>query len=55
MPRVSPFYSTRPGETVHHDNDRCTEGDNIEQHYLARGTGGRPLCSHCQRLDREGK
>jgi hypothetical protein len=24
--KVAPFHSTRPGETVHHDNDKCTEG-----------------------------
>jgi hypothetical protein len=55
MPQVAPFYSTRPGETVHHDNSACTEGDNIETYYKASGTGGKPLCKHCQRLDNEGK
>lgn len=55
MPRKYPWHSTRKGETVHHDNTNCTEGDNIESYYLAQGTGGRPLCAHCQRLDAAGR
>jgi len=50
MAKVSPFHSTRTGETVHHNNDSCTEGNNIEDRYKASGTGGRPLCAHCARL-----
>jgi hypothetical protein len=50
MTKVAAFHSTRPGETVHHNNDACTEGNNIEKKYLAGGTGGRPLCHHCARL-----
>jgi len=53
--KTEPWHSKRPGETVHHDNTQCTEGNNIEKYYLAQGTGGRPLCKHCDRLDREGK
>jgi hypothetical protein len=53
--KVAPFHSSRPGETVHHDNNRCTEGNNIESYYKKSGTGGRPLCKHCERLDAEGK
>lgn len=53
--KLAPWHSKRPGETVHHDNNKCTEGNNIEKHYLASGTGGRPLCKHCQKLDSEGK
>jgi hypothetical protein len=56
MPKVAPWHSTRPGERVYHDNTACTEGNNIERHYLARGTGlGRTPCHHCKRLDDEGK
>ncbi len=55
MTKKAPWHSTRPGETVHHDNDKCTEGNNIEAHYLAQGTGGRPLCAHCKRLDDAGE
>jgi phenylacetate-coenzyme A ligase PaaK-like adenylate-forming protein len=55
MPKVAPFHSTRPGEDRHHDNDQCTEGNNIERHYWASGTGGKPLCHRCKVLDEEGK
>lgn len=55
MPKVAPFHSTRPGEDRYHDNSACTEGNNIEQHYWKSGTGNRPLCAHCSRLDSEGK
>jgi hypothetical protein len=55
MPKKYPWHSTRPGETVHHDNTLCTEGNNIESYYLKPGTGGRPLCKHCARLDAEGR
>jgi hypothetical protein len=54
MPKTFPWYSTRVGETVHHDNTVCTEGNNIESYYRAKGTGGRPLCKHCARLDQQG-
>jgi hypothetical protein len=50
MAKVSPYHSTRTGETVHHNNDRCTEGNNIEKKYLAAGTGGHPLCHRCAGL-----
>jgi hypothetical protein len=56
MTKVAPFHSTRPGETKYHNNNKCTEGNNIEKHYLAQGTGGRTtLCAHCARLNAEGK
>lgn len=51
MSKVSPFHSTKPGaRSVYHDNDKCTEGNNIERQNLASGTGGRPRCEHCVRL-----
>jgi hypothetical protein len=46
--RVAPFHSIR--QTVHHDNNRCTEGNNIEPRYRRSGTGGKPKCDHCKRL-----
>ncbi len=55
MPKVAAFHSTKPGTTVHHNNSTCTEGNNIERHYLASGTGGHPLCQHCSRLNSQGK
>lgn len=55
MPTVYPWYSIRKGETKHHNNTRCTEGNNIESYNRRQGTGGLPLCNHCARLNAEGK
>lgn len=52
MAKVAPFHSTKDSDRkVHHDNNKCTEGNNIERRYLASGTAGRPKCEHCQRLN----
>ena len=53
MPRVAPVYSIK--QSVHHNNSRCTERNNIERENLRAGTGGKPLCQHCKRLNAEGK
>lgn len=51
MATVPPYHSTKPNTSnVHHNNNGCTEGNNIERMYLASGTAGRPLCDHCKRL-----
>lgn len=51
MAKVSPFHSVKPNTSnVYHDNDKCTEGNNIESQYRRSGTGGRPRCAHCNRL-----
>ena len=51
MSKVSPFHSKKPGaRNVHHDDNKCTEGNNIETENRVSGTGGRPKCEHCQRL-----
>lgn len=48
MAKVSPWHSVdRP---VHHNNTACTEGNNIEPEKRREGTGGKPLCDHCERL-----
>jgi hypothetical protein len=49
MSKVSPWHSVK--ENVHHDNNQCTEGNNIENVNRREGTGGKPLCAHCSRLD----
>jgi len=52
MAKVAPFHSVKPNTPqVYHNNDACTEGNNIEKENLRSGTGGRPLCHHCARLD----
>jgi len=49
--KVSAFHSAKPNtKNVYHNNDKCTEGNNIEKYYLRTGTAGRPLCEHCARL-----
>ncbi len=47
--RKSPWHSIK--QNVHHDNPRCTEGNNIETENLRQGTGGKPLCHHCAKFD----
>lgn len=49
MAKVSPFHSSKQKD-VYHDNDRCTEGNNIERKYKTQGTGGLPKCSRCKTL-----
>jgi hypothetical protein len=46
--KTSPFHS--PKQPVHHNNTSCTEGNNIERENWRSGTGGKPLCKHCQIL-----
>ncbi len=53
--KVPPFHSTLSGTKVHHDNNKCTEGNNIEARFKKEGTGNLPLCEHCKRLNAEGK
>jgi hypothetical protein len=51
MGKVPAFHSKREADPkVYHDNDRCTEGNNIERQNRVSGTGGRPRCKHCDRL-----
>jgi hypothetical protein len=51
MAKVSAFHSKlNTDRKVHHDNNACTEGNNIESRNRESGTGGRPKCEHCQRL-----
>jgi hypothetical protein len=39
------------GET-YHNNTACNTGSNIEPRYLRQGTGGKPLCRECDRLNK---
>lgn len=50
MGKVSPFHSNLSGTVGHHNDNKCTEGNNIEPMNRVHGTGGLPLCSHCARL-----
>jgi len=53
MPKVAPFHSEK--ESHHHDNNKCAPGSVIPPVNRRPGTGGKPLCKDCERLDREGK
>ena len=46
--KVAPFHARL--SNVHHNNDRCTEGNNIERWNRLPGNGGKPLCHNCARL-----
>ena len=48
--KVNPFHSKLPGTNRYHDNNQCTEGNNIEKGNRVSGTGGHPKCEHCKRL-----
>ena len=37
--KVAPFHSKLPGTDVHHDDDSCTVGNNIESYNRVSGTG----------------
>lgn len=51
MAKVAAFHSKRESDRkVYHNNDKCTEGNNIETYNKVAGTGGRPLCNHCSKL-----
>lgn len=49
MAKVSPFHSKKQKD-VYHDNDGCTEGNNIEPENKVSGTGGLPKCNRCKQL-----
>ena len=54
MAKVAPTYSIEPGRDVYHNNNQCTERNNIETRNLRQGTDGRRLCAHCARLNAAG-
>jgi len=53
--RVNSFYSIRKDLKVYHNNNKCTEGNDIEPKNFKHGTAGRRLCERCKKLNREGK
>ncbi|MES2373779.1 MAG: hypothetical protein V4557_14460 [Bacteroidota bacterium] len=55
MAKVPATHSARPGETVYHNNDKCTERNNIESYNVRQGEGGKKLCAHCAKLNSEGR
>lgn len=56
MSKVAAFHSKKEhARNVYHDNNKCTEGNNIEAQYRRPGTDGRPRCEHCTDLAKQGK
>ena len=53
MSRVNPIHAK--DSNVYHNNNKCTERNNIERRNVKQGTGGKQLCDHCRRLNYEGK
>lgn len=53
MAKTNPWHSVKDG-TKHHNNTACTEGNNIEPENRREGTGNKPLCDHCKRLNQGG-
>jgi hypothetical protein len=49
MPRTRLWHSAK--EDHHHDNTKCRPGSEILQHNRIAGTGGKPLCKECAKLD----
>jgi hypothetical protein len=49
MTTVAPWHSTK--ENHYHNNDRCGPGGEIPQHNREAGTGNKPLCKDCKRLN----
>ncbi|MCK4887867.1 MAG: hypothetical protein KAS96_10810 [Planctomycetes bacterium] len=50
MAKVKPTHS--PKSDVYHDNNKCTERNNIETRNIKPGTGGNRKCKHCKDLDK---
>ena len=53
MPRAYPWHSIK--ENHHHDNSKCGPGSEIPPNNRVNGTGGKPLCRDCAKLNSEGK
>jgi len=45
---TKPWHSKLKGTKVHHNNPKCTLGNNIETRNIKGGTGGKRLCGQCR-------
>jgi hypothetical protein len=52
MAQVAPTNARN--SDVYHNNDKCTERNNIEPQNLQQGTGGKRLCNRCAELNAAG-
>jgi len=55
MSKAPDIHSKLSGTSVYHDNNKCTERNNIEAKNIQPGRGGKKLCNHCKRLNQERK
>ncbi len=53
--KVNPFHSSLKETDVHHNNNACTEGNNLKWSNRVEGAGHLPLCPRCKELNDEGK
>jgi hypothetical protein len=51
--KTHPWHSIK--ENHHHDNTKCGPGSEIPLHNRIQGTGGKPLCRDCAKLNAEGR
>jgi hypothetical protein len=47
-----PWHSVN--SEVYHNNPNCQTGNRIKPENIRQGTGGKPLCEECERLNRAG-
>ncbi len=47
-----PWHS--PNSEVYHNNPSCQTGNNIAPENVQQGTGNKPLCGECERLNNAG-
>jgi hypothetical protein len=47
-----PWHSVN--SDVYHDNPNCQTGNSMNPENVQQGTGNKPLCEECRRLDRAG-
>jgi hypothetical protein len=47
-----PWHSAN--SEVYHNNPNCQTGNSIKPENVRQGTGGKPLCGECERLNNAG-
>jgi hypothetical protein len=47
-----PWYSVN--SEVYHNNPNCQTGNSMDPENVRQGTGGKPLCGECERLNNAG-
>jgi len=56
MAKVQPYHTDSPEyppthREVYHDHDDCKHGKDIKYQHKQGGTGGKPRCKECTRLE----